>query len=259
MAAGLVLLHPRVVEVEGGDHPYQIGLDIGLIAAAGNLIGPTGKLELLELVAVTLHEDKEILVEVHILLSDLALHEAAVALGHFHGSLAASPVDERNRDSDLHHLVAAERRIAAAEITVGAGVAELGEKIDLTLRPFGLGHFVIGLEPPAHHVLGKLIVCKGLLQGVGVINLRLRNVERDFRPDVDILAVVEERAELEHIACQVALAVGHLGAGVDEVEFHLQQVVAADLPHLALRFRHFVKALGVLEVAGGDTAVFLRH
>ena len=62
---------------------------------------------------------------------------------------------------------------------------------------------------------------------------------------------VEEAAQVEHVGLSCADAVGVVAASVEQVQFHLQQVVFTYLSHAAFLNRHGIKFFGIFEILAG--------
>ena len=227
----LILLHLRVVEIERGDAAYHESGHIGVVAALRYLGGLVGYGELLLLVAEPFHEYEQILIEVHRFLTQAALRHLTVALGHLHLSAAFAPVYERYAQAYLHHLVVLEATVGVRNAVVGAGIAYLREERYLAQIALGLGHLIVGFELPAAQVAHKLVVGQSLFESVGIGHLHHRDTRRYLRLYLHRRLQIEKRPQGEHVALQLRLAVGHVGAGVEQVQLHLQQVVLADLTH----------------------------
>ncbi len=158
LAHGLILLDLRVVEVESGYLANEVGLHIGVVATAGYLIGAGGERELLLLIAETLHQYKQLLVEIHGFLPQAALRDTPAVFRHFYFTTPFAPIHQRNGESHFHKLIAFKARVCIAGAGVGAGIAYLGKEIDLAHVAFGFGYLVVGFELAAAHVAGELVV-----------------------------------------------------------------------------------------------------
>ena len=123
LLACLVFFQLRIVEVEGRDAADEKGLHIGGIAAAGDSVGALGYIELLLLVAETLHQDEQVLVEIHGFLPHATFNNLAVAFCHFHASTAFAPVEQRDFYAYFNHLVVAQTVVGLRKTVGSAGVA----------------------------------------------------------------------------------------------------------------------------------------
>ena len=258
-APGLILLHSGVVEVERRDFAYHEGLDIGPVSAVGDLVGLAGYLELASLIAVALDKDIEILAEFHILLPQTALGDAALALSHPDLTPAAPPVDKRYLQTDLYYLIVFESVVGAGNIVGGAGKTYLGEDIDGAKITLGLSHGIVGLQLASAQIERVAVVLQRFAESDVIRYVSRGDRVRDSRLNLDVLAQIEERAESEHAAAHLAGAVGESALGIEAVELHLQQIVAADASHVIFLESHLVEFLGILEVLAGNLMVFASH
>ena len=105
LAACLIFLALRVVQVECGNLSYHEGLYIGVIAFSGYLVSLISQMKLCLLVVELLNQYKDILVEVHGLLTQFAFCHFAIALCHFYLSATLAPVQYWNPESYFHYLI----------------------------------------------------------------------------------------------------------------------------------------------------------
>ena len=143
--AGLVLGRLGGGEFEGGDAADLEGLDVGVVAAAGDDVGLDGDAQLFGLVVELLGKDENVLAEVLRLLTELAADDVAVRLGHAALPFALAPVEEGDGDAHLNNLVAQQVAVGTAQVVGGAGVAELGVEADGLAVGAGGGDGVVGL------------------------------------------------------------------------------------------------------------------
>ncbi len=95
-----------------------------------------------------------------------------------------------------------------------------------------------------------------LFEYIVIGNKSLGNCVGDNWVKRHVILDVKKGAELEHVCLVVAFAVGECRSGIEQVQLKLQQVVFADLAHLALGFCHFIKFLCVGQILPGNGNIF---
>ena len=229
LLSALVFAHLRVVEVESGYLADHESLHIGVVAPLRYGVGPQRDVELLLLVVEALAEYEDILVKLHLLLAQAALHHIAVALAHLHFAAALAPVEYRYLESYFHYLIVFQWVVGIAYAVGCARIAHLSEERYLALLSLGLGHGIVGLKLAAADILGETVVGMRLFEHIGIAHSHIGNRLGNHRVEHHILFHIEKRLKLEHRRAIVALTVGVLRAGVEQVEFELQKVVLAYL------------------------------
>ncbi len=120
-------------------------------------------------------------------------------------------------------------------------------------------HGIVGFELASAYVSCELVVGQGTVQGIVVGKRHMRHLVGHFGHQFGVFVIVEECPEGEHGVFEIAFACGQVGTCVEQVEFHLQKVVLADLPHGAFFAGHLVEARGVFMVLPGYFHVFACH
>ena len=122
-----------------------------MIATAGNRVGLGSDAQLFGLVVELLSKHEQVLAELLCLLSQLSAHDVAIALGHLPLSLALAPVEQRNTDAHLHHLVGQQVAIGPAQVVGIARIAHL--RIEIHALPVGAcrSYGIVGLQLSAAH------------------------------------------------------------------------------------------------------------
>ena len=240
LLAGFVLAHLGIVQVECTDASNHEGLHVCLVTLLGDGVSLIGNVELGTLVVELLHQDEEILVKVHGLLSEPALHHLAVALSHLHLSATLAPIQQRHLEPYLYNLIVLQRIVRIAEPFSRTGKPHLGKQGYLTQVTLRLGYVVIGFQLASTDVVGKGIVGQCLVQSILIVYQHGRERIRQDRFQFYVFAQGQERAELEHVALERALVIGQGRLCIQHVQFQLQHIVLADLAHLAFGLCHFV-------------------
>ena len=96
-----VFAYLRVVQVKSGNFTDHECLDICGIALAGYGVGSQRNFELAALIVETLHEYEDILIELHLLFAQTALHHLAVAFADFDLAATFAPVEKGDFEPDL--------------------------------------------------------------------------------------------------------------------------------------------------------------
>lgn len=101
----LILRLLRIVQVQNIDLSDHECLDRSLVALLGNHISFLSDLQLGSLVIKVFHQQENILIETDFLLANLGQCHIAVRFGNLHFAPALTPVENRDRHADFHHLV----------------------------------------------------------------------------------------------------------------------------------------------------------
>ena len=101
----LILRLLCIVQVQNIDLSDHECLDRSLVALLGNHISFLSDLQLGSLVIKVFHQQENILIETDFLLANLGQCHIAVRLGNLHFAPALTPVENRDRHADFHHLV----------------------------------------------------------------------------------------------------------------------------------------------------------
>ena len=104
---GIILRTLGIIQVQNINFTDHKGLEIGSIPLTGYFICALGNPELFLLIAETLDQNEQFLIEVERLLPQAALRNPSVALGHLHLAASLAPIDKWNRQPYLNQLVAA--------------------------------------------------------------------------------------------------------------------------------------------------------
>ena len=105
LLTGFVFRVLCIVQVQGADFTYHKGLYTGLVTLLSNDIRLFGYVQLLRLVVEVSHQQKDVLVKVHLFLTDSGQDHFTVALCHPYLAAALAPVKDRNLDAYLHNLI----------------------------------------------------------------------------------------------------------------------------------------------------------
>ena len=206
--ATLVFAELGVVEVKGRDLSYKKCLEVGVVACRCYGISPLRYLKLTTLVVVSLHEYEDILVEFHLFLSDAALNHVAVVFSHLYFPFSFSPVDQRDRESQLHNLIVFETAVGIPGIVGGSSETNLCKQVDLSHIAFSLRHFIVGFELAPAYLFGKRIVGKFFVDHFGIDKFSSRHFLRHLWFQVFIILNVKKRLERKHGCAVVAFAIG---------------------------------------------------
>ena len=101
----LILRLLCIVQVQNIDLSDHECLDRSLVALLGNHISFLSDLQLGSLVIKVFHQQENILIETDFLLTNLGQCHIAVRFGNLHFAPALTPVENRDRHADFHHLV----------------------------------------------------------------------------------------------------------------------------------------------------------
>ena len=101
----LILGPLGIIQVECINLAYQKSFDTGLITPSGYFIGFLSYSQLLRLIIEMLHKQKNILIEIHLLLPNARRHDLPVTLGHPHLTSPLTPVQQRYLYTYLHNLI----------------------------------------------------------------------------------------------------------------------------------------------------------
>ena len=74
------------------------------------------------------------------------LHPVLSLIHIFNLSLPFSPVQQRDAETDFHHLVIFQRIVSATEITVFPCISHGSKQVDIAAFSFGRRYCIIGFE-----------------------------------------------------------------------------------------------------------------
>ena len=144
-----------VVQVESADFTNHKSLHTCLVTFFSYQVSFFCNVQLLCLIIEVCHQLEDVLIEIHLFLTDFGEHHFTIALGYLHFAATLSPVENGDFHAYLDNLVVQQILIGRGELMILSGIAHTGKQVDAPQVSTCSRHFIISFQLAAAYILCK--------------------------------------------------------------------------------------------------------